>query len=126
MDDLFYTIGAILVIFVIAAVVFLALAANTGSNTDGTAIDTIARVSSGGWVWQTWRVELTNDHPISDGSGGYIAQQYAINKNSKELIDMLQKAADSGKKVKIYYHSYFITWKWDYCDADVIYKVEVI
>ena len=94
-----------------------------GSNTDGIATDSIARVSYGGWIWKTWRVELTNDHPISDGSGGMIAQRYGI-ENDPELIKRLQDLQGTGKKVKIYYHSKFVVYDWEFSDADVIYDVK--
>lgn len=94
-----------------------------GNGADGTATDTIARISYGGWIWKTWRVELTNDHPISDGNGGTITQRYAIEHND-ELIKQLQHYQEIGQKVKIYYKGNLVVWDFEYSDAEVIYKVE--
>lgn len=95
-----------------------------GNNADGMATDTIARVSYGGWIWKTWRVELTNDHPIATESGT-TAQRYGI-ANDKELIDQLQHYASTGEKVRLYYRSNMLVWDWEYSDAEVIYKVEAV
>ncbi|MDD3906490.1 MAG: hypothetical protein PHS46_08240 [Candidatus Omnitrophica bacterium] len=96
-----------------------------GNMADGCATDSIARVSYGGWVWKTWRVELTNDHPISDGSGGVIAQRYGA-VNDPELLKRLQEYADSGERVRVCYHSELFVYNWEYSDAEVIYSVNTV
>ena len=94
-----------------------------GNAADGTATDTIARMSYGGVLWKTWRLELTNDHPIGDSA--IIAQRYGI-ENDQALIAQLQQYQDSGKKVKLYYHSHWIIFNWEYSDPEVIYRAEQI
>jgi hypothetical protein len=117
-------------VWLVAIVIFVsALGAgcvSIGSGTDGTATDSIARISYGGWIWKTWRVELTNDHPISDGSGGTIMQRYGVSFQDVELIKQLQAYQESGQKVKLYYHGNIFVWNWDYSDAEVIYRVEKV
>ena len=94
-----------------------------GNGANGTAYDSVARVSYGGWVWKTWRVELTNDHPIADGSGGVIAQRYGVI-NDTELINDLKTCAEVGTKTKLYYTSNLFIWDWEYSDPEVIYRVD--
>jgi hypothetical protein len=94
-----------------------------GNGADGTAYDSVARVSYGGWVWKTWRVELTNDHPVSNGDGGVVAQRYGV-VNDSGLIDELEYCAEMGTKTKIYYKGNLAVWDWEYSDAEVIYKIE--
>jgi len=91
-----------------------------GSNADGIATDSIARVSYGGWVWKTWRVELTNDHPTTDSP-----MRYGVD-NNQELINQLQHYSETGQRVKLYYHGNFFVYMWQYSDAEVIYKVEPV
>jgi hypothetical protein len=91
-----------------------------GNNADGIATDSIARVSYGGWIWKTWRVQLTNDHPIEGNQMTYGVV------HDQELIDQLQHYASTGKKVKLYYRSNMFVWDWEYSDAEVIYKVEAV
>ena len=117
--------GKILIGVIVAALLFASFGCvSIGDGADGTATDSIARISYGGWFWKTWRVELANDHPISDGSGGTIAQRYGVAFQDAELIKQLQQYQESGQKVKIYYKSNIMVWDWDYSDAEVIYKVE--
>lgn len=90
-----------------------------GNGADGMATDSIARVSYGGWIWKTWRVELTNDHPTADNP-----MRYGV-ENDQALITQLQNYAASGQRVKLYYHSKIVVFDWEYSDAEVIYKVEL-
>lgn len=91
-----------------------------GNGADGYATDSIARVSYGGWIWKTWRVQLTNDHPI-DGN----PMQYGV-LDDKNVIEQLQHYADTGEKVKISYHGNIFVYDWEYSDAEVIYDVKPI
>lgn len=90
----------------------------------GIATDSIADISLEGIVWKTWRVQLTNDHPICDG-GSCDQQRYGVEKDPV-LIQTLQNYAETGKRVKIYYTSHLIRAPWDYSDDEVIYKVDEI
>ena len=87
----------------------------TGS---GVATDSIARIYYSGIVWHTWKVQLTNDHPI-DGD----QQVYGI-ENNVELVRDLQHYADTGERVKLYYTTNFVRAPWNYSDSEAIYKVE--
>ncbi len=113
----------LLVIGILFATIILASGCiSLGNNTDGIAVDKIARISHGGWIWKTWRVELLNDHPIGSESG-VIQQRYGV-ENNQELIQQLQDYAESGQRVKLYYHGNFFVFDWEYSDAEVIYKAE--
>ena len=103
----------ILLLFTVSGCVSL------GNAKDGTAIDSIARVSYGGWIWKTWCVQLTNDHPIEGNT-----QCYGIDKVVPSLVEKIQAYAGTGEKVKLYYQSKFFVFAWDYSDAEVIYNVE--
>ena len=61
MSDYFAGFALVVIAVMVISVGFVSI----GSGTDGTATDSITRISYGGWIWKTWRVELTNDHPIS-------------------------------------------------------------
>ena len=89
----------------------------------GTSTDTIARTSYEGLIWKTWRVELTNDHPISDGYGGTISQRYGVDNNA-ELQKTLQDYQANTTKVKLYYRSELFVWPWEYSDSEIIYDVK--
>ena len=126
-DLMDYTDCVVWLIAIIAIVSIVGAACvSLGSGADGTATDSIARISYGGWVWKTWRVELTNDHPVSDGSGGTVAQRYGVSAQDTELIKQLQVYQASGQKVKIYYRGNILVWNWDYSDAEVINRVEAV
>ena len=85
----------LLVVLVLASLFLLNFGCiSLGDGASGTAYDSVARVSYGGWIWKTWRVELTNDHPVSNGEGGVVAQRYGVLNNS-ELISDLEKCAIS-------------------------------
>jgi hypothetical protein len=112
-------LGSILVI----GFILVAVCTTIGTPGQGTATDSIARVSKQGFIWQTWRVELTNDHPISDGAGGIITQRYGI-LNNIDLIEKAQNCAEKGNKVKLYYTGNLLVWNWEYSDPEVIYKIE--
>jgi hypothetical protein len=115
--------GKIILAILLLATVYFSGCISFGNAADGTAFDSIARVSYGGWIWKTWRVELTNDHPISNGDGGTIAQRYGI-LSDENLLQKARDCAASGKKVKLFYHSNFFVGGWEYSDAEVIYKIE--
>jgi len=114
------------VLFIIGGIFFvgiliLGFCANIGNMADGVATDSIARISQGGWVWKTWRVQLTNDHPI-EGNPMY----YGLDYHNQQLIEDLEHYAETGERVKLYYRSDLINWQWEYPDAEVIYKVEPV
>jgi hypothetical protein len=113
-----FAIGILLIVFISTSgcISFV-------NNTDGIATDKIARISHGGWIWKTWRVELLNDHPVG-GEYGAIPQRYGVG-NNPELIKQLSDYAESGQRAKLYYHGNFFVFDWEYSDAEVIYKVEI-
>lgn len=117
LDIAFWPLGVIIVCVITVA----CFSINIGNGADGVATDSIARISYGGWVWQTWKIQLTNDHPTQGND-----MIYAIDRKDTDLVKQLQVFADSGQRVKIYYHSNLINFAWDYSDAEVIYKVEPV
>ena len=112
-DTLFLLV--VLVVFI-----FGCSLASLGIPSEGTATDSIARVSEGGLIWKTWKVQLTNDHPI-DGN----PMQYGIEDN-ETLREELQHYAETGERVKISYEGKLFVWGWEYSDNEVIYEVEPI
>lgn len=86
----------------------------------GTATDSIADISFEGVVWKTWRVQLTNDHPV-DGD----PQRYGV-EHDPELIQKLQHYAETGQRVKVRYSTHLIRAPWNYADDEVIYAVEEV
>ena len=110
----------LLVITILIGVLFLSSGCiEIGS---GTAVDTIARVSYEGLIWKTWRVELTNDHPLSDGNGGTITQRYGV--SDEALAHSMQDYEASGQKVKLYYRSELLVWPWEYSDSEIVFCVQ--
>ena len=119
--------GKIIIGLIVATLLFASFGCiSLGSGADGTATDSIARISYGGWIWKTWRVELVNDHPLSDGNYGTIQQRYGVAAQDTELIKQLQQYQESGQKVRIYYKSNLFVFDWDSSDAEVIVKVEAM
>lgn len=113
-------------IIVLISIVFLFSGCfNISAPGSGYATDSIARVSEAGYVWKTWRVELTNDHPISGVDGGIIWQRYGV-EHDNVLLSRLQTLAGSGKRVRLGYESRLFIWDWDYSDSDVIISVEEV
>lgn len=113
-----------LLIALIIGLILFSGCVSFGNGADGVATDSIARMSYGGWLWKTWRVELTNDHPVCT-SDGCNAQRYGIENNSL-LIKELQDYSATGERVKLYYHGNLFVWDWSYSDAEIIYKVEPV
>jgi|WetSurMetagenome_2_1015567.scaffolds.fasta_scaffold321884_5 hypothetical protein len=99
-------------------VFFGALFFRLGIPGEGTAQDSIARISQTGLIWQTWKVQLTNDHPI-DGN----PMQYGV-ESKPALLSKLQEYAANGKRVKIFYHAKLICPAWECSDTEVIYDVK--
>jgi hypothetical protein len=112
---------------IIALFCFIAISSVVGSfgiPSDGVATDTIARISDAGLIWKTWRVQLTNDHPIATSSGTN-QMQYGVEKN-ETLLAKLQQYADSGERVKLYYRGKIWVWAWEFSDTEIIYDVKAM
>lgn len=119
------TIGFLGIGLLLMMCIYISGCVSFGSGANGTATDTIARMEYGGWIWKTWRLQLTNDHPISDGNGGTDQQRYGV-ENNATLIQQLQDYQSSGQKVKLYYRGNVYVWDWIYSDPDVVYAVEPV
>jgi len=94
----------ILAVLVAAFAALILIGINTGS---GHTTDTIHSIEFSGLMCKTWKVWLTNDHPVasnSDGLGGSDAI-YSVAKNNTEVLDVLQESYSTGKRVKIEYHT---------------------
>jgi len=102
--------GFSFVLYLILAILVAAFAAANmiGINTGyGHTTDTVHSIEYSGLVCKTWKVWLTNDHPVgsdSNGLGGSDAI-YSVAKNNTAVLTVLQDSYASGKKVKLEYHT---------------------
>jgi len=88
----------------------------------GSSTDTIYGIEHNGFIWKTYSVWLTNDHPTKDYSA-----IYTVSENDKATIEKLQKAYASHKTVKVYYRNelaYFPPWEYTSNAVAIIYNVE--
>lgn len=98
------------------------ITAGTGSSTD-----TIYGTELNGIPWKTYSVWLTHDVPTGTGKNSYSAI-YTVDNGDKQLIQQVEEAYKSGKKVKIYYRNeeFYEPWKYTHNAVAVIYKIEYV
>lgn len=81
----------------------------------GVSTDTIYGIEYDGLIWKTYSVWLTNDHPTKEYSA-----IYTVSADDGVLVQKLQEAKASGKKVTIHYRNeLFILPPWEYTSSAV-------
>ena len=93
----------------------------------GSSTDTIYGTEYNGFPWKTYSVWLTHDNPSGSGKNSYSAI-YTVDNGDKQLIQQVEDAYKSGKKVKIYYKNdmFYEPWKYTSNAIAAIYKIEYV
>lgn len=112
----------ILTILLIATFLSGCIDRGTGSSTD-----TIYGTEYDGIPWKTYSVWLTHDIPTGTGKNSYSAI-YTVDNGDKQLMQQVEEAYKSQKKVKIYYKNemWYEPWKYTGNAVAAIYKVEYV
>ena len=91
----------------------------------GISKDTIYGIEEDGYVWKTWNVWLTNDHPSGKpGDTGYYSAIYSVSKDNKYLVEKIQELAGTNKTVIIYYENHMFVFPWEYSSDVVITDIK--
>ncbi len=113
-----------IIIFLLVNIIFTSGCIETGR---GSSTDTIYGIEYEGLIWKTYSVWLTHDIPSMSEKNSYSAI-YTVDKNDKQLVQQIDDAYKSGKKVKIYYKNMLMYEPWKYTSNAIalIYKVEYV
>ena len=98
------------VLWMIVAILAAAFAAANliGINTGfGHTTDTVHSMEYSGVMCKTWKIWLTNDHPVASDANGFGGSDavYSVAKNNTEVLNVLQNSYMTGKRVKLQYHT---------------------
>lgn len=121
---IFFTMLGLLVAVSIATVLFLMYA----SYGEGYRVGNILKLSKKGVIFKTWEGELTQGflEGTQDATADGVATRiwyFTVNSDSG-VIDQINHAIDSNKKVKVFYKEKYTHLPWIGDTRQVVYKVE--
>ena len=112
LDDL-VSYGAIVfvVLFVLALLFYPVIALSGGLMPEysvGERLGSVYKLSHKGLIWKSWEGEMNLGGMRSDGDGGYVANVFKFSVRDPAVVEKVNAAAESGKRVKLHYHQYFV------------------
>lgn len=98
-----------LVCFAILSILFaIVLGGISGcSVSDGFRVGTISKFTNKGLFNKSWEGELVMGGVVNRGESGMVANLWRFSTLNKEMVDKINQAASSGKRVKIIYKQTF-------------------
>lgn len=87
----------------------------TENYSEGERVGQIVKLTQKGLLFKSWEAQLNLGGVVSGGDAGMAANTFEVSfdndKKQKNLVDSLQSAMNSGKRVKISYHETY-GWNW--------------
>lgn len=123
----FLIIGGIILTLALIGGVWIAYFA---SYSEGYRVGKIMKISRKGILFKTWEGQLNLEGITAAqsklGSGLTGTWEFSVEDSRKDVIDSIQKAMDTDKRVKLFYEEKFYTYPWRGDTKYLITKVEIL
>lgn len=117
--------------FILAVVSLSILTISCSENySTGERVGQVVKLSQKGLLFKSWEAQINLGGVVSGGDAGMAANVFNVSldndrKDQKNVIDSLQSAMNTGKRVKIDYHEVY-GWNWLHNRGDTDYFIRSI
>lgn len=118
-----------IVLILMAIVVFVYM--YNASYSEGFRAGVVYKLSKRGILFKTYEGEMntgnyvTTESPTQDNTLSTKIWGFSVDDNQVEVIDKIEKAILSGKRVKLFYKEKYFVFPWQGDNKAFIYKVEI-
>lgn len=126
------TKGKLIIFIIVAVTLFIVGYFLFGNYSDGVRAGTMIKFSKKGYIFKTYEGQLNLgmilNEPNQNSSPTAVASvwDFSVKANKEEVVNVLQEALLTGKRVKLYYHEKFFHLFFRGDTKYFIYKAELL